>query len=269
MKYNRFFAFGCSFTSWHWITWADIIGKQFEDRYFNFGICASGNEFIFHRLTEAVARFNINQKDLVIICWTNFAREDRWINGWKTSGNIFTQDFYDKKFIEKYFNIKGSLIKTASFISGASHILNNLGCEYLFSSAFPMTQVDQYSDLFTNHEHDDVFSVYQKYFDLIQPSMTEYLYGNNIWENPDPIMIKYFEKDKKPWADHHPNVLQHLKYVNDILLPKLKNKLEMSKETLDWIDYWNQSTRKSDFFICEEGGQNFTQRWNRFHSNLL
>jgi hypothetical protein len=65
--YNRFFAFGCSFTSWHWPTWADIIGKTFiEDNYFNFGLCASGNEFAFHKLTEAHARFNITKDDLVI-----------------------------------------------------------------------------------------------------------------------------------------------------------------------------------------------------------
>ena len=51
--YSRFFAFGCSFTSYYWPTWADIIGQEFSDRYYNLAMCGAGNEFMFHfPLTE-------------------------------------------------------------------------------------------------------------------------------------------------------------------------------------------------------------------------
>lgn len=270
MKYDRFFAFGCSFTSWHWITWADIIGREFgEGRYNNLGMCASGNEFAFHRLTEAHARFNITKKDLVVICWTNFSREDRWIDGWKLHGNVFSQEFYDKHFLEKYFDLKGALIKSASLIAGATHLLNDIGCDYVFCSAFPMTQIDQHDSLYTGKEFDDVFTVYRNYFDSIQPSMVEHLYGKNVWQNPNPVMVKFHKKDKKPWPDHHPNVLQHLKYTQDLILPKLDNKIDLSVQTINWVNGWNALTRKEEYFLCENSEQNYGVRWHNNHSKLL
>lgn len=270
MNYDRFFAFGCSFTSWHWATWADIIGKEFgEERYKNLGICASGNEFAFMRLTEAMARYHITEKDLVIICWTNFSREDRWIKGWQLWGNVFSQSFYDKHFLEKYFDLKGALIKSAGFIAGASHLLNDVGCDYIFASAFPMTQIDQHDNLYTDTKFDDVFQVYRKYFDLIQPSMVEYLYGKNVWKNPDPVMVKFHKKDKKPWPDHHPNVLQHLKYAQDVIIPKLKKPLTLSAETINWVSDWHSRTREHEYFMCEDSEQNYGHRWHNNHSKLL
>ena len=35
-KYNRFFSFGCSFTQYHWPTWANVIGMHFDyDNFYN------------------------------------------------------------------------------------------------------------------------------------------------------------------------------------------------------------------------------------------
>ena len=165
--YKRFFTFGCSFTNFYWPTWADIIGKEFaEKNYHNYGLCATGNEFAFQRLAEVHARYNINQDDLVIICWTNFAREDRYLNGaWKTAGNIFTQSVYPEKWVREWFDLRGALLKTSGVITGATHLLDSTGCEYHFTSMMPMQQINQQDIIFAKLEYQDIFAVYKKYYD--------------------------------------------------------------------------------------------------------
>jgi hypothetical protein len=271
MEYDRFFAFGCSFSSWHWPTWADIIGREFgENRYYNLGICASGNEFAFHRLTEAHARYHITPRDLVIICWTNFAREDRWIDGaWVTSGNIFTQDYYDKDFVKKYFDLKGALIKTSSFIAGATHLLDSTGCDYVFGSAFPMRRISQFDDLYADSSYDEVFEVYKKYYDQVQISMAEYLYGAGSWRNPDPIRVKHIADKGKVQNDDHPNVLQHLRYAEEVLIPGFDKPFHLSDATREWALDWDHKTRQGDHYLLETGEMNFWNRWQRYHGHLL
>lgn len=268
--YKRFFAFGCSFTSWHWPTWADIIGQQFSEKdYYNFGICASGNEFAFNRLAEAHARFNIDKDDLVIICWTNFAREDRYINGaWQTAGNIFTQDFYPKEWVKKWFDIKGALIKTSGCIVGASHLLDSTKCTYLFTSMMPMQQIDQFDSLFASKELEDVFTTYQKYYDKIQISMVEHLYGKGNWINPEPIKVKFFQTDNCPWEDHHPTPIQHLRYVDEVIMNNIKN-IDISPATKNWIYDWQSKLTSKEYHVCDLPGWTFHDRWQKFHARML
>jgi hypothetical protein len=279
MKYDRFFSFGCSFTNWHWPTWADIIGHEFEEeKFFNLGISGAGNEFIFHRLTEANARYNLNHNDLVIISWTNFAREDRWIRCWQTPGNIFNQTYYDSDFRKKYFDLKGALIKTSSFIAGATHLLDSVGCDYIFISAFPMRQIDQFDNVFADKEFDVVFNVYKNYYKKIKISITEHAYGKNKFENPTPYSVR-IKTSEIPGVMHdreflymcdssHPTVLQHLSYVEKIILPEIKRELTLSEHTLNWINEYDKNIQEQGYFYDEQG-YNRRPNWHKHHSNLL
>lgn len=271
MIYKRLFTFGCSYTSWHWPTWADILGREFGDEnYKNLGICASGNEFAFHRLTEAHARFNIQPDDLVIICWTNFAREDRYLNGgWQTTGNIFDQDFYPKEWVEKWFDLRGALVKTASFIAGATHLLDSIGCDYVYGSAFPMQQMNQRDTLFTGPEFEDIFRVYDRYFQKINRSMTQHLYGDGVWKNPEGLRIRFWIKETGSWIDDHPNVQQHLRYLQDIILPKIRDPIKLADSTIDWANEWHAKTLQDEVFNCERDGLTFVQRWQKYHQRML
>lgn len=43
---KRFFAFGCSYTSYHWPTWADYVGMSPEfDEAYNFGMAGGASRF--------------------------------------------------------------------------------------------------------------------------------------------------------------------------------------------------------------------------------
>ena len=121
-----FFAFGCSFTSYYWPTWADIFGKEFE--YFeNWGQSGGGNQFIFNSLMECVVKNKISKDDTVIIMWTNISREDRYVNHkWITPGNIFNQSTYTQDFIKEFADIRGYLIRDLNTIFATQNILKSI-----------------------------------------------------------------------------------------------------------------------------------------------
>lgn len=270
--YDRFFAFGCSFTSFYWPTWADIIGNEFsEEQYFNSGLCATGNEFAFHRLTEIHARYKITERDLVVICWTNFAREDRYRNSkWQEAGNIFTQSVYPKEWVKEWFDLRGALLKTSSSIAGATHLLDSTGCEYHFTSMMPMRHINQQDEIFAGTEYDDIFKVYEPYYDKIKVSMAEHLFNSlPVCRNPKPPIVKYQEKHKESYPDHHPVPGQHLQYVNDILLPAFRHPIEISTQTKDWVAEWdNKIYSAKPHFKCSEDGWSIAHTYKKNHGHL-
>ncbi len=243
--YNRLFTFGCSFTSWHWPTWADILGQEFKGRFKNLGMCAAGNEFIFHRLIECHARENLTKDDLIIICWTNFAREDRYLpdRGWTTAGNIFTQNLYNKEWIKRWFDLRGALIKTVGFISAVKMILDQIGCRYEFISMMPMDQINEYDIIFLGEEHKDVLQLYAQTLSHIKPSITETLWGKGSYQSHNPVNFYYEQGGHIIW-DNHPGPSEHLDYLN-LMLPELG--ITLSSETIDYVNVWEQKVRSGSY----------------------
>lgn len=214
MNYHRFFAFGCSFTKWKWKTWADLLAEKLKCTYYNFAEPAVGNEYILHKLIEANAKYKFNNKDLVIVCWTNFAREDRYKNNkWIASGNMYRYAVYDKKWVDEWFDLKGSFIKTSAAIAASTHLLKDTKTNYLYSSMMPMTLINKDDLLYKDLDVDDVLELYNDYYKEFLPSMVGYLY-NSLPHciNPAPQVPR----------DHHPSELQHRIYVNEVLCPALE-----------------------------------------------
>ena len=48
---RRLFTFGCSYTSWNWPTWADLLGLEVE-HFENWGHAGIGNRAIAERVAE-------------------------------------------------------------------------------------------------------------------------------------------------------------------------------------------------------------------------
>ena len=67
MKYNRFFAFGCSYTHYLWPTWANIIARDTGLPFQNWGKSGAGNVYIHHKMVEAKIKESINDDDLIIV----------------------------------------------------------------------------------------------------------------------------------------------------------------------------------------------------------
>jgi len=220
-KYKRFFAFGCSFTEYTWPTWADLIAKEIPD-YYNFGMMGAGNQLIFNKLIQANIRYKFDKDDLVIVMWTNCAREDRYVeSGWIRPGNIYSQPMYDANFVKKFSCPRGYLIRDLATINATDIILSGIGCGYDFLSMVPMTQANQYDMEFDTDNIGDVIDLYRKTIDKIKPNVYENIFKCD-WHTGDPIMINY-GTDKKPIInlDLHPSPRIHLKYLK-FVYPEIK-----------------------------------------------
>ena len=158
---SRLFTFGCSFTKYHWPTWADILGKEFHEHQ-NWAEPGAGNQFILNSLVECNLRNKISNLDTVGIMWTNVAREDRYLTYWSLPGNIYTQDTYDEKFVRNMITTKGLYIRDLAFMYSVDKILKDIGCRYFYLSMVDITNP-------LNHGDADVGDELQELFDLYKP----------------------------------------------------------------------------------------------------
>jgi hypothetical protein len=134
---SRLFTFGCSFTQYIWPTWADILGKEFA-YYENWGQRGAGNHYIFYSLIECIERNKITSNDTIIIMWSGSDREDRYINNtWQTPGGLGTQKFYNRNFIENYYDKRGHQLTDLLTITATKKLLESQGIDYKFLSMLP------------------------------------------------------------------------------------------------------------------------------------
>lgn len=107
MSKSRFFAFGCSYTTWPYNpTWADFVGVNY-DEYYNFAKPGACNTFIMHKVMEMDEIYEFNpDTDFIMIALTGFGRftyltppkpqglnptyddEVKWHYSWETNGDI-------------------------------------------------------------------------------------------------------------------------------------------------------------------------------------
>ena len=166
---KRLFTFGCSFTNYGWTTWPEYVSADLDVPYWNYGKSGAGNQYIANTLAQADTIHNFNQDDLIMISWTNVCREDRWINGdWITPGNIFSQNEYDEKFIKKYVDPLGYLLRDLSTIALVSGFLKSKLCQYhFFSMCNIIEQVDQGETHRVNKLNQQYQNIIENYKNLI------------------------------------------------------------------------------------------------------
>lgn len=122
MEFERVFCFGCSWTHYKWPTWADICKYGTDRPVYNWGLRGIGNVGILHRMIEADLQHKFTEKDLILVQWSTWTREDRFINKWEAGGSVFNNNFYDKTFVKKYWSWNNDIIKNATAIISANKI---------------------------------------------------------------------------------------------------------------------------------------------------
>ena len=132
MKDNmKVMTFGCSFTKYHWPTWADIVLKQAEQYGHdtdNWGLPGVGNLFIAIKVQEAIATGSLKPGDHAFICWSTFMREDRMVNGtWINPGNIFNQSIYSQAFVEEFADLEFYTVRDCALINATRAALQAHG----------------------------------------------------------------------------------------------------------------------------------------------
>ncbi len=211
-KYKRFFVFGCSFTHYKWPTWANILATEMPHaEFYNFGKSGGGNQYISNRLVEVNKRYKFNKDDLVIVMWTTFCREDRYVrNDWLTPGNIFTQNEYSDEFVSKYADTKGYLIRDLASMELASTYLSSLESDIITLISVPYDYQQEQSD-------ESIQTILELYKDTIQltPPCLFKLEMNEVWENGHSYHHPHWPNDSVT-KDYHPNPLRYYQYLKKL-----------------------------------------------------
>ncbi len=214
---KRLFAFGCSFTQYSWSTWPEMVAYDLEIPFYNYGKSAAGNQYIANSIVQANIIHKFNKDDLIMVSWTNVCREDRWRqNNWVNTGNIYTQGFFDDKFIKEWADPIGYMVRDFATINLVHNLLKNVGCQFhMFSMCDIELQIDQ-CNLHTikqNENYKDICKLFEDDLINILPSFFKVLWKNNIYNNkliPDTLEFGKF------FSDGHPNPGEHLKYLEKI-----------------------------------------------------
>ena len=193
-NYKRVFTFGCSFTQYWWPTWANIIATDLGIPAQNWGIGGVGNVAIQHRMVECDLKNTFTEDDLILVLWSSWAREDRLDDtGWNRYGNILNSEYHGEKFIAKFWSEENDTVKNATAIIAANK---------MFNIQYQAHWVDYQISL------DD--------YDQVAPSSPFHL-QYLMDALPTKNMMKCTNsKWNKLVDDHHPCVLAHLKYAEQI-----------------------------------------------------
>jgi len=267
---TRFFSFGCSFTSYCWPTWANILGRNF-DCFENWGRAGAGNEFIFHSLIECLRTKKINNNDLIIIMWSHPARRDTYYNRkWVLKGSDPDHDA-----LIEHNDLRGDLLRSLSLMYAAKELLIKSECQWYFTSMMELSNQGFYCNYYDNNLN-DVYLQYNDVLKIMRPSMHKTIFNENWasrltctkeeleslrdhytscagpnWPNFENVVLKNFDQididimqeitDKKQWnweimirkvlrTDIHPTPLEHLEFLK-LVFPELS----ISPQTVDYV----------------------------------
>jgi hypothetical protein len=263
MTNSRLFTFGCSFTRYHYPTWADIVGKNFLE-FQNWGRAGAGNNFILNSLNECDLRNNIGTNDTVIIMWSGLSRIDYYqINDWSHLHN----QYFDLKSTEYPYSCpQGYEMLSYAWMASAVHILNQIGCKWkMFQFIQPETDSDAvalYNPLLRNIVHAPFAANPQPYTlsprsriqvdDLFHrlrgkdwPGLESILDGsfkslplNDFIKNECKEFLTAIKKDRRMSAgmfnelDRHPSPNTHLKWVEKNL-----SEYPIDENTKQWVSH--------------------------------
>lgn len=209
----RLIVFGCSFTSYAWPTWSDIMAEDLDCEYENWAIQGIGNNAIARRVM--LRNFlGFDRDDIVIVQWSWPSREDRFIKGsWAATGSVFhNYGIYGDKFVKKYWDWDNDLINSSYARLGTEEILSDrLKFQFNVTEAYnekkiPETSVQRF------------LSRYQKPLPLFK--------SNPCFNGLHAI-------------DHHPDPIQWLDWVEGGIYPSLG--LKMKESTKNKVrDYYDK-----------------------------
>jgi hypothetical protein len=208
-KYKRFFAFGCSFTSYHWHTWADILGHHFGKEYYNFGSPGCCNDFIFRSVIEANQLYEFQSDDLIIIQWTEILRDAGWRpdTGLQGCGSIIHKPSFTVDHLMK-LKQQEFLKRDLEYATAISMILESHKVDYHMFCMNNLTSTE-------GTPYQDVTPVVEFYSDVakkFKPSFQETVQ----WVDQQGVMCSNYPVEGKIEYDKHPTPAMHLKHLQTV-----------------------------------------------------
>jgi len=214
---RRLFAFGCSFTQYKWLTWPEIVAYDLNIPMFNLGRAGAGNQYIVNAIAQANEVYNFNSKDLVMICWSGYMREDRWINNdWTAKGIVTNSPHYDQEFVDKYMDTEGVVVRDFAGFAMVKRLLDKLDCQHHMFSVYPMwqTEVGKEHAIDTNNNTvSKLREIYRKILLALLPSFTEVLWDSDIETFKTKQQSEIWNNKFTDW---HPLIFEHFDYLKSV-----------------------------------------------------
>jgi hypothetical protein len=236
-KYKRIFAFGCSFTSYIYPTWADIIYKSMSPdvEFYNFGKSGGGNVFIANRITEANRKYKFTETDLVVVMWSTHARIDffKTEGRWKTPGNIYSQGMLSEHSVRELEDLNWFLLRDLSMIDLTTSYLNNLPCGSIKLMSVPADYESRYkNDVLLDKNL--TTSIIETYSDILKeyPNPSLYEFMNYKWSAS--IKYKHHQHPEQDvFIDYHPTPVDYANYLIRCNVPITEEAIIYARESLD------------------------------------
>src|SRR5210317_538525 len=195
----RLFTFGCSYTKYHWPTWADIIARDLDCEFENWGMSGIGNVAIQHKLMECDLKNKFKEDDLILVAWSGWSREDRYLGEWVPRGNALSNPFFGQGWIKKHWHIENDIVKNMTAIISANRCHNINFQSHIIDYNIYLNEKGK-----DNQNKDMAKAFTQKKFKYLRRAMPEYHLlsraNNNLFEN-------YI-------TDTHPDLLCQLEHAN-------------------------------------------------------
>lgn len=255
----RLFTFGCSYSSYCWPTYANLLSLEYDNKGDgNWAMSGLGNRAIAERLAEAHAKHRFTKDDTIIVQWSSHIRHDWWhqtslpdrMVGWKTYGSIFNYHnvkLFDKNWVDTFFFEPAYMMHTFNHIMLVQNMLDSIGCTWYMTSIGDIRNMG--NDL---RQHND------KYGELTQlvknvdaPGYTVYsitpeleIYNKPIWEDHadhwmmpmelfaqtcSELTYSFRDSHGNPWFDLHPTTRQQTMWIEQ----ELTKHLPISQRVID------------------------------------
>lgn len=203
IQFERAFLFGCSFTKYHYPTWADILKTQVNFPVYNFGIPGFGNVGILHEMVKCDIKYKLTNKDLIIVMWSAWSREDRYLNGsWASYGNVLNNDYYGKEFVKKHWSWENDIIKNSTAIILANKV-------FKIDDQYCIIKFGHWVGGQPCHDDSEVFNFYKEKLPDCECFDADY-YDNQRF-HPSNL-------------DLHPDILCHVNFYNKNIAKKFNFK---------------------------------------------
>ena len=215
---SRLFTAGCSFTKYHYPTWADYIAPHF-DSYLNKSIIGCDNSTIARMVTSFA-----EPGDIVAIMWTSYARHSYSIKRWNDDENHWGgSNISDPYYFTNIFNQVERLLTSLDYLQWVIADSINRGYTLIHLSAFPYLLGEMLSPIADNML--PLIKEKQSYIDLI--NKTDLLTFSSTYKKFD----LQFVRNEQVFDDNHPSPLAHYDYANQVVKSLLGiDQLAISRE---------------------------------------
>lgn len=235
-KYNRIFAFGCSFTNYRWPTWADIIAHENPQAdYNNRAMPGAGNNFIAAHISQAIRYFNIGKDDLVTVMWSTFYRHDSYRDmRWSTPGNIYSQDMVPHDVLLNYLNdTRGFAINDFALIDITTQMFKS--AEFDSVAMWGVSpKLQNYYGLSQHPECEENWKDVELLYKDLDNDILPDLLGNGCdghWSET----FTFKNDDGSDFVDYHPKSSTYFEYLMNI-------GFKLTTTTKEWVKQCDEHT---------------------------